>query len=72
MAPATKYPTLLSSVTIGDLVLKNRVALAPMTRGRSGASRAPNANNVECYTQRANAGLVITEAAAISPQVWNC
>eukprot|EP00045_Choanoeca_perplexa_P003697 m.32733 g.32733 ORF g.32733 m.32733 type:complete len:380 (+) comp12179_c0_seq2:87-1226(+) len=65
---ASKYSTLLSGIKLGDLQLKNRVALAPMTRARSGASRVPNDLNVEYYTQRANAGLVITEASHISEQ----
>jgi 2,4-dienoyl-CoA reductase-like NADH-dependent reductase (Old Yellow Enzyme family) len=52
---------------IGSLELKNRLVLAPLTRARSGQSRIPNALNVEYYQQRANAGLIITEAVVISP-----
>lgn len=39
-----------------------------MTRARAGASRVPNALMAEYYHQRANAGLIITEATTISPQ----
>ncbi len=65
--------TLLTPVQIGDLNLKNRIALAPMTRARSGAERIPNALMAEYYAQRASAGLVITEATSISEQGlgWN-
>ncbi len=64
---------LLTPVKIGDLNLNNRVALAPMTRARSGPSRIPNAMMAEYYAQRASAGLVITEATSISEQGlgWN-
>ena len=59
---------LLSGFTLGSLQLSNRVVLAPLTRGRSGDSRVPNEINVEYYAQRASAGLLITEATAISAQ----
>jgi N-ethylmaleimide reductase len=52
----------------GDLTLKNKIALAPLTRGRSGKSQVPNDANVEYYKQRSTAGLVITEATIISEQ----
>ncbi|MEO0444624.1 MAG: alkene reductase [Verrucomicrobiota bacterium] len=65
--------TLLSPTSLGDLELKNRIALAPMTRARAGEERIPNALMAEYYRQRATAGLVITEATTISPQAngWN-
>ena len=44
------------------------MVLAPLTRGRSGESRVPNEVNVEYYAQRASAGLLITEATAVSAQ----
>ncbi|MEM7393239.1 MAG: alkene reductase [Verrucomicrobiota bacterium] len=64
---------LLSPVEIGDLSLRNRVALAPMTRARSGPERIPNALMEKYYRQRASAGLVITEATSIAEQGlgWN-
>lgn len=67
MTSQTNVPHLLSPLD-GGLSLKNRVVLAPMTRARSGADRIPNALMAEYYSQRANAGLVITEGTTISPQ----
>lgn len=56
-----------------ELSFTNRIVLAPMTRGRSGPSRRPNALNTEYYVQRASAGLLITEGVTISEQAngWN-
>ena len=55
------------ALKIGSIEVNNRLVLAPLTRARSGSSRVPNALNVEYYRQRANAGLMLTEAAVISP-----
>ncbi|WAC12473.1 alkene reductase [Dyadobacter pollutisoli] len=51
--------------TIGSLQLKNRIAMAPMTRARN-ADGIPNGNNALYYAQRSGAGLIITEGTAIS------
>ncbi|MBC6481006.1 MAG: alkene reductase [Hormoscilla sp. GM7CHS1pb] len=59
---------LLSPFDLRGLPLKNRVVMAPMTRGRAGVDRMPNALMAEYYAQRAGAGLIITEATVISPQ----
>ena len=59
---------ILQGFALGSLQLNNRVVLAPLTRGRSGDSRVPNDINAEYYAQRASAGLLITEATAISAQ----
>lgn len=48
--------------------LKNRILLAPLTRGRAGAERIPNSLMAEYYEQRAGAGLLITEATSISEE----
>ena len=42
--------------------------MAPLTRSRAGEARMPNALMAEYYTQRASAGLIISEAAVISTQ----
>jgi 2,4-dienoyl-CoA reductase-like NADH-dependent reductase (Old Yellow Enzyme family) len=60
--------TLLDSVRLGDLTLKNRVVMAPLTRSRAGVTRTPNDLMVEYYRQRATAGLILTEATIVSPQ----
>lgn len=64
---------MLTPFTMGDLTLKNRVVLAPMTRARAGVERMPNALMAEYYKQRSNAGLLITEATSISEKGlgWN-
>lgn len=62
------HQNLLTPYDFAGLSLRNRVVMAPMTRARAGASRVPNALMAEYYHQRANAGLIITEATTISPQ----
>jgi len=49
------------------LKLKNRVVMAPLTRSRAVDRNAPNALMVEYYSQRAGAGLIITEGTSPSP-----
>ena len=58
---------LLSPVEIGNLTLPNRVVMAPMTRARAGKQRIANKLMAEYYSQRASAGLIISEATTISP-----
>ena len=60
--------SLLSSVSLGELSLANRVVLAPLTRSRAGQDRIPNPLMAEYYCQRSSAGLMISEATTISPQ----
>lgn len=62
--------SLLSSFNLHGLQLKNRVVLAPLTRARAGTSRVPNDYMRQYYEQRANAGLIISEATAISKQAY--
>ena len=59
---------MFSPVKIGSLSLKNRLVMAPMTRNRAGEGNVPQDLNAKYYTQRAGAGLLITEASQISPQ----
>ena len=60
---------LLNPFKLGGIgELKNRVVLAPLTRARSGRSQIPNDANILYYTQRASAGLIITEGAILSKQ----
>jgi len=60
-------PTLFDPLTLGNLVLPNRIIMAPLTRSRAGAARLPNALMAEYYAQRASAGLIISEATAVDP-----
>lgn len=57
-----------TSTKVGKLPLANRFVMAPLTRGRADADRSPNDLMAEYYEQRASAGLIVTEATAISPQ----
>ncbi len=60
-------PTLLDPLKVGDLVLPNRVIMAPLTRQRAFHQRTPNALMAEYYRQRASAGLILSEATAVDP-----
>lgn len=60
---------LFDPIKIGDLELPNRIFMAPLTRARAvGAERVPNALMQQYYVQRAGAGLIISEATAVTPQ----
>ena len=59
--------TLFDPLTAGALHLTNRIAMAPLTRNRAPGA-IPTPLMAEYYTQRASAGLIVTEATAISPQ----
>jgi 2,4-dienoyl-CoA reductase-like NADH-dependent reductase (Old Yellow Enzyme family) len=61
-------PSLFDPLEAGALHLKNRVIMAPLTRSRAGESRTPNDLMAEYYAQRAGAGLIISEATAISAE----
>jgi N-ethylmaleimide reductase len=60
-------PTLFDPLTVGDIELKNRVIMAPMTRSRANDEGVQPSYAAEYYSQRASAGLIITEATNISP-----
>lgn len=60
-------PNLFESLKIGSLELKNRIVYAPMTRSRADDAGVQPDFAVEYYTQRASAGLIITEAVNVSP-----
>lgn len=69
LVPDMPIPTaLLMPVSIDGLALRNRVVMAPMTRGRAGPTRVPNELMAEYYRQRASAGLIVTEATSVSPE----
>lgn len=53
-------------VQFGELQLKNRVVMAPLTRSRATADRVPTEMMAEYYAQRASSGLIIAEATVIS------
>jgi N-ethylmaleimide reductase len=59
---------LFNPYRMGELDLPNRIVMAPLTRMRAGShDHVPTALQAEYYAQRASAGLIVTEATAISP-----
>ena len=52
---------LFAPFTLGPLELPNRFVMAPLTRNRAGEGEAPTELAVTYYSQRASAGLIITE-----------
>lgn len=60
-------PKLLDPIRIGDLSLRNRVVMAPLTRCRSSAGRVPNDLMRDYYVQRASAGMILSEATSVDP-----
>lgn len=60
--------TMFDPIRVGALELPNRIIMAPLTRSRAvGAGRVPNAMMAEYYVQRASAGLILSEATAVTP-----
>ncbi len=57
---------LFTPAQFGDLHLKNRVVMAPMTRSRSTDTAVPTPEMVDYYSQRAGAGLIIAEGTSPS------
>ena len=64
--------TLFDPITLGDLQLPNRIIMAPLTRCRATRGHVPVPMMGDYYAQRADAGLIISEAVPVSPQttVW--
>ena len=56
---------LFTPVYIEALHLPNRIVMAPMTRCRAGTGNTPTPLMASYYRQRANAGLIITEATQV-------
>ena len=60
---------LFDPIRVGDLDLPNRIIMAPLTRSRAvGGGRVPNALMAQYYVQRVSAGLILSEATAVTPQ----
>jgi 2,4-dienoyl-CoA reductase-like NADH-dependent reductase (Old Yellow Enzyme family) len=59
---------LFTPLTVGDITLPNRIIMAPLTRTRAAPGRVPYGLNAEYYAQRADAGLIVTEATSVTPQ----
>lgn len=73
-------PTLFDPLQVGDLLLPNRVVMAPLTRCRAGEGRVPTDLMAEYYAQRSSAGLILSEATSVTaagvgypdtPGIWS-
>lgn len=64
----SKLEHLFSPVQLGELRLRNRIVMAPMTRSRAGEGDVPTDLIARYYRQRATAGMIISEASQISAQ----
>ncbi|WP_410494688.1 alkene reductase [Corynebacterium belfantii] len=53
--------SLFTPLKLGRYTLNNRVTMAPLTRQRAGHSGVPSELHKKYYSQRASAGLVVTE-----------
>lgn len=58
---------LFDSFTLGRITLANRTVMAPMTRNRATSDNVPTPHMATYYTQRASAGLIVTEGVSPSP-----
>jgi 2,4-dienoyl-CoA reductase-like NADH-dependent reductase (Old Yellow Enzyme family) len=58
---------LLTPLQVGAMTLPNRIIMSPLTRCRSSDGRVPNALMADYYAQRAGAGLILSEATAVTP-----
>ena len=61
-------PSLFDPIQLGAIAAPNRVLMAPLTRGRASRAHVPQPIMAEYYTQRASAGLIISEATGISQE----
>jgi 2,4-dienoyl-CoA reductase-like NADH-dependent reductase (Old Yellow Enzyme family) len=61
-------PSLFDPIQIGEITLPNRVIMSPLTRLRGTPDHIPTALMIEYYTQRATAGLIISEGIPVVPQ----
>jgi N-ethylmaleimide reductase len=59
---------LFDRVKLGPYTLANRIVMAPLTRSRADDDGVPGELQATYYSQRATAGLIVTEATNISPQ----
>jgi N-ethylmaleimide reductase len=57
---------LFTPLQTGALSLNNRLLMAPLTRTRADSEHMPNALMAQYYSQRASAGLIITECTMIA------
>ena len=61
-------PSLFDPIKLGAIAAPNRILMAPLTRGRATRDHVPTELMRTYYSQRAGAGLILTEATGISRQ----
>ncbi|MFT0531727.1 alkene reductase [Castellaniella hirudinis] len=59
--------SLLDPLQLGDVLLQNRIVMAPTAENRPAQGRVPDDALRNYYARRASAGLIVTEAASVSP-----
>ena len=59
---------LFTPIQLGPYTLPNRFAMAPLTRSRAADGNVPYALHAIYYSQRASAGLIISEATQVVPE----
>jgi len=59
---------LLKPIRVGSTAAANRLFMAPLTRSRADADGTPSSLAAQYYSQRASAGLIISEATAVCEQ----
>jgi len=59
-------PSLFDPIRVGAISTANRIVMAPLTRNRADAGQVPSALAATYYAQRADAGLIVSEATQIS------
>lgn len=59
------HDSLFTPATLGALSLPNRIVMAPLTRCRADTRHVPTPVMVDYYTQRASAGLIVSEATMV-------
>lgn len=67
-ASSTRPVDLFTPAQLGPLLLKNRIAMAPMTRSRATDDGTPTPMMADYYSQRAGAGLIVSEGVNISEE----
>ncbi|MCB1699146.1 MAG: alkene reductase, partial [Halioglobus sp.] len=74
------HEALFEPIKLGAISAPNRILMAPLTRARAGMDAVPTEIMATYYSQRASAGLIISEATGISreglgwpfaPGIWN-
>jgi N-ethylmaleimide reductase len=62
------HDSLFQPIQLGAIMAPNRILMAPLTRGRAGPDAVPTQIMQTYYRQRADAGLIISEATGISAE----